>query len=240
MKRRTAELLNGITDLRVDESGDLSLLTGFRTGGRAVIAVPQSRQALIETVNVLRKQGEKHFILGNGSNVLAMDDGYDGIVVLTREACAQIEPHPQRVRLGKRHDPSQGPRRHHVCRNEQHLLGRGQDWLPIERCVADSRPSGQRPAFQLGERRIHGLQPATPRVRPEHAFQRHVLVCGPVERKGVQDGIRKGDADAADRPVGCRRGQSARVCRGRRRARARCARDDPHGGRDVARLGYGV
>ena len=100
MKRRTAELLNDITDLRVDESGDLSLLTGFRTGGRAVIAVPQSRQALIETVNVLRKQGEKHFILGNGSNVLAMDDGYDGIVVLTREACSQIEADGTRLRAG--------------------------------------------------------------------------------------------------------------------------------------------
>ena len=100
MDVKTAEALSAIDGLCIDEDGDLSLLTGFRTGGRAVVAVPQSKQALIETVRVLRELGEKHFVLGRGSKVLALDEGYTGIVILTREALSSIDAEGTSIRSG--------------------------------------------------------------------------------------------------------------------------------------------
>jgi UDP-N-acetylmuramate dehydrogenase len=97
---KTAEALSVIDGLRIDEDGDLSLLTGFRTGGRAAVAVPQTKQALIETVRVLRELGEKHFILGRGSNVMALDEGYPGVVILTREALSSIDAEGTSIRAG--------------------------------------------------------------------------------------------------------------------------------------------
>ena len=100
MDLKTAEALSVIDGLRIDEDGDLSLLTGFRTGGRAAVAVPQTKQALIETVRVLRELGEKHFILGRGSNVMALDEGYPGVVILTREALSSIDTEGTSIRAG--------------------------------------------------------------------------------------------------------------------------------------------
>ena len=100
MDLKTAEALSVIDGLRIDEDGDLSLLTGFRTGGRAAVAVPQTKQALIETVRVLRELGEKHFILGRGSNVMALDEGYPGVVILTREALSSIDAEGASIHAG--------------------------------------------------------------------------------------------------------------------------------------------
>ncbi|MBQ3866568.1 MAG: UDP-N-acetylmuramate dehydrogenase [Clostridia bacterium] len=68
--------------IRIEENAPLSALTGFRTGGAATVARPGSEAALIALVRALRERGEPFFLLGNGTNVLAMDDGYAGVVIL--------------------------------------------------------------------------------------------------------------------------------------------------------------
>ena len=90
MDQKVTEALRRIEGVSVDESGELSLLTGFRTGGRAVTVSADSRDAFLEAVRCLRESGTKYFILGNGTNVLAMDEGYDGAVLLTKEALSDI------------------------------------------------------------------------------------------------------------------------------------------------------
>ena len=69
----------------------LSGHTGFQTGGNAALMVlPQSRAAFIETVRILRNENVDYFILGKGSNVLALDEGYAGAVVKTERALSDI------------------------------------------------------------------------------------------------------------------------------------------------------
>ncbi len=69
----------------------LSGHTGFQTGGNAALMVlPQSRAAFIETVKILRNENIDFFILGKGSNVLALDEGYAGAVVKTERALSDI------------------------------------------------------------------------------------------------------------------------------------------------------
>ena len=83
-------MLSRLEGVSVDENGELSLLTGFRTGGHAVVVSPESREALLDAVRCLRETGTDYFVLGNGTNVLAMDEGYDGAVLLTKKALSDI------------------------------------------------------------------------------------------------------------------------------------------------------
>ena len=56
--------------------------TSFRIGGPASLFVmPETQEEILEILGVLRASDTPHFILGNGSNLLAADEGYDGVVV---------------------------------------------------------------------------------------------------------------------------------------------------------------
>ncbi len=60
-----------------------SELTSFNVGGPAkIVAVPRNRQQLDEVMGMIVKDDLPYVILGNGTNVLVSDDGFDGIVVL--------------------------------------------------------------------------------------------------------------------------------------------------------------
>lgn len=56
--------------------------TSFRTGGAAKLFVtPSSCEETVNLVNALRGNGEKFVVIGNGSNLLVSDKGFDGTVV---------------------------------------------------------------------------------------------------------------------------------------------------------------
>jgi len=60
----------------------MSRHTTFRTGGPASLFIrPDNEEQLIEVMNLIRKLGIDYFILGNGSNLLVSDEGFDGIVI---------------------------------------------------------------------------------------------------------------------------------------------------------------
>ncbi len=74
------EFQNG--DAIIKENISMKGFTTFKTGGNARVAVfPQSIEAMAKTVRLLK--GTKYCVLGNGSNVIFSDDGYDGTVVFT-------------------------------------------------------------------------------------------------------------------------------------------------------------
>lgn len=100
MDRRIVEKLSLLGGVNVDEKGDLALLTGFRTGGCAVTVSPETREAFLSAVGCLRETGAEYFVLGNGTNVLAMDEGYDGAVLLTKRALSDISSDGCLIRAG--------------------------------------------------------------------------------------------------------------------------------------------
>ena len=60
----------------------MSRHTTFRIGGPAsVFVTPKSEEDLLTAIEICRSQGAPYFILGNGSNLLVSDRGYDGVVV---------------------------------------------------------------------------------------------------------------------------------------------------------------
>lgn len=64
------------------ENYSLKNLCTFHIGGRAKYYIQvKSSTDLIETFQFIKSKNLKYFILGNGSNILFDDDGYDGVII---------------------------------------------------------------------------------------------------------------------------------------------------------------
>jgi UDP-N-acetylmuramate dehydrogenase len=81
------------------ENEPLSKYTSYRIGGPArYFFLPQKLEDVFQIGAFLKKSKTPFFILGNGSNVLAPDEGFPGAVVCTKEIAPKIEFHGERVR----------------------------------------------------------------------------------------------------------------------------------------------
>lgn len=59
--------------------------TTFQIGGPAKYYVtPTSREQLVQVVGLCRREGMPFYVVGNGSNLLVGDDGYEGVIVSVR------------------------------------------------------------------------------------------------------------------------------------------------------------
>lgn len=83
----------------------LSRHTYYRIGGPAtVVAIPKEKADVEWLIEGIRATGTRFFILGQGSNVLASDDGFEGVVIKAGRLNLEIElipgVEPPRVRTG--------------------------------------------------------------------------------------------------------------------------------------------
>ena len=62
----------------------MSRHTSFRIGGECAIATPETAESAAELMRLIREKGIPCFILGNGTNVLCADKGWDGLVIKTK------------------------------------------------------------------------------------------------------------------------------------------------------------
>ncbi len=61
----------------------LAQYTSFKIGGECkLMVIPKSEDEIIYTLKLINENNLKKLILGNGSNVLISDDGFDGVIVL--------------------------------------------------------------------------------------------------------------------------------------------------------------
>lgn len=66
----------------VTDNVALKDLTSFHIGGPCKLLVePTSEKELVRTVRFLRVEGVPFYVLGNGSNILATDEGYEGVLI---------------------------------------------------------------------------------------------------------------------------------------------------------------
>ena len=66
--------------------------TTFRVGGPARYFVsPAGEEALVAVLRLCRKEGMPYYILGNGSNLLVSDQGYDGVMILMGDGFLKLE-----------------------------------------------------------------------------------------------------------------------------------------------------
>ena len=78
------ELRRRAPQLELREHEPMSRHTTFRIGGPArLMALPASRKEAVAAVKAARELGLSPFFLGNGSDLLVSDQGYDGFVLKT-------------------------------------------------------------------------------------------------------------------------------------------------------------
>lgn len=83
---KLTELLKGVP---LKEYVPLSLMTTFRIGGPArFVAQPQTEQQLLQVLSACKETGCPYRVLGNGSNTLAPDSGYAGLILRLDQAFA--------------------------------------------------------------------------------------------------------------------------------------------------------
>lgn len=82
-----------ITDSQnVKEQEPMARHTTFRVGGPARFYIcPETPEEAAEVIRVCNREGVPWFILGNGSNLLVSDEGYDGVVIQMYRQMGRIE-----------------------------------------------------------------------------------------------------------------------------------------------------
>lgn len=91
-----------IAGLKVRTDVPLGRLTTFKIGGpAAVVVTPENVEALAAGQRLLRDAGAPVLVLGNGSNLLVADEGFDGVVIRIGSSFGAIEvAGPDRLRVG--------------------------------------------------------------------------------------------------------------------------------------------
>lgn len=84
MKNIIEPLLN-IPGLEISENTSCKTLTTFKVGGCCTAVYPKTKDAFAACIQELKENGIKFIVIGNGSNIVFDDDGYDGVVVVTTE-----------------------------------------------------------------------------------------------------------------------------------------------------------
>ncbi len=96
-------VINEIMNLKIGDvivNANLSKFTTYKVGGIAKLLIyPKNTSKLIELMDLLKKRNIKHFILGNGSNVLFSDFVYDGVIIKL-DNFDEIEFFENKVKVG--------------------------------------------------------------------------------------------------------------------------------------------
>ena len=67
---------------RVLTGEPMSAHTTFKVGGPAALyVIPANEEMLSRTVKTCRAVGVRYYVIGNGSNLLVNDDGFDGVII---------------------------------------------------------------------------------------------------------------------------------------------------------------
>ena len=87
-------MINFLNKCNMLQCEDLSTHCTMRVGGKAKYYVePLTTSQLVEIVKQCNKLKIKYFILGNGSNVIFKDKGFDGVVICTKIIMDMREKH---------------------------------------------------------------------------------------------------------------------------------------------------
>ncbi|WP_305768143.1 UDP-N-acetylmuramate dehydrogenase [Candidatus Epulonipiscium viviparus] len=75
--------------IKIDEF--LNKYTSFKIGGPArVLVKPAGMDEIARIINVCKSRNVKYYILGRGTNILANDKGYDGVIILLSENFSEV------------------------------------------------------------------------------------------------------------------------------------------------------
>lgn len=66
--------------------------TTFKIGGKCIALIePKKVEDIIEAIKICRENNLKFFVIGNGSNLLVPDDGYNGVIIKIKSEFSNIQ-----------------------------------------------------------------------------------------------------------------------------------------------------
>ena len=66
--------------------------TTFQIGGKCIALIePKKVEDIVETIKICRENNLKFFVIGNGSNLLVPDDGYNGLIIKIKSEFSNIQ-----------------------------------------------------------------------------------------------------------------------------------------------------
>lgn len=79
----------------------MSKHTSFRAGGKArAFALPKNEENILALLDICRKHQIPYFIIGNGSNLLVSDEGFDGLIISLHAIVYQKQISAYRIEAG--------------------------------------------------------------------------------------------------------------------------------------------
>lgn len=85
----------------VFENENLDKYTSFKIGGPAkTLLIPNDEKSLINIIEICKENNLRYIILGNCTNILVSDKGYDGIVIMLKNTLNNIEVQDNIIRAG--------------------------------------------------------------------------------------------------------------------------------------------
>lgn len=73
-------------DTQMQENAKMSEHINFRVGGPVdILLTPNTKEQIVETINICKENKIPFYVLGNGSNVLVKDSGIRGVVIKLSE-----------------------------------------------------------------------------------------------------------------------------------------------------------
>lgn len=95
------ELTSQIDKDRITLDKDMSTQTSFKAGGKAALYIePGNAHELAAAIKLLNAYGIKHLVMGNGTNLLVKDSGFNGAIVKLGDAFSQIKVSNTRIHAG--------------------------------------------------------------------------------------------------------------------------------------------
>lgn len=92
--------LSRFGEKQVSLRADMSEHTSFKTGGAArLLLQPGSQEETAEAVRLCRELGVPWLVMGNGTNLLVRDEGFDGVVIKMGSRLAQITVDTDKAQL---------------------------------------------------------------------------------------------------------------------------------------------
>lgn len=84
VKKTYKQLKDIIKQGQIKPQESLSLHTSFKIGGEAdFLVLPKTLEEFVRLALFLKKQNIPYYVLGNGTNVLASDNGFRGVIIKT-------------------------------------------------------------------------------------------------------------------------------------------------------------
>jgi UDP-N-acetylmuramate dehydrogenase len=95
------ELSSRIDKKRMVQDAPMKEYTSFKAGGNAALLVePGSAEELSYALKVLSKHEAKHMVIGNGSNLLVKDSGYNGVILRIGKPFQEFHVNGERLEAG--------------------------------------------------------------------------------------------------------------------------------------------